>query len=83
MSNSQRAVDSSDGISSQSVARLLLVIGFLSLTFVIVVITPAEIIVTTIILSFLLMIVYLLWSLSRSVKKLNRRFERIESELND
>ena len=83
MSNSQRAVDSSDGISSQSVARLLLVIGFLSLTFVIVVITPAEIIVTGIILSFLLVIVYLLWSLSRSVKKLNRRFERIEDELND
>jgi len=83
MSNSQRAVDSSDGISSQSVARLLLVIGFLSLTFVIVVITPAEIIVTAIILSFLLVIVYLLWSLSRSVKKLNRRFERIEDELND
>jgi Flp pilus assembly protein TadB len=83
MSNSQRAVDSSDGISSQSVARLLLVIGFLSLTFVIVVIAPAEIIVTAIILSFLLVIVYLLWSLSRSVKKLNRRFERIEDELND
>ena len=83
MSDNQRAVDSSDGISSQSVARLLLVIGFLSLTFVIIVITPAEIIVTTIILSFLLVIVYSLWSLSRSVKKLNRRFERIENELND
>ena len=83
MSNNRRAVDSSDGISSRSVARLLLVIGFLSLTFVTVVITPAEIIVTTIILSFLLMTVYLLWSLSRSVKKLNRRFERIENELND
>ena len=83
MSNGQRAVDSSDGVSSQSVARLLLVTGFLSLTFVIVVITPAEIIVTAITLSFLLVIVYLLWSLSRSVKKLNRRFERIEDELND
>ena len=83
MSNDQRAVDSSGGISSRSVARLLLVIGFLSLTFVIIVITPAEIIVTTIILSFLLVIVYSLWSLSRSVKKLNRRFERIENELND
>ena len=83
MSNSQRPVDSSDGISSRSVARLLLVVGFLLLTFVIVVVTPAEIIVTTIILSFLLVIVYLLWSLSRSVKKLNRRFERIENELND
>ena len=83
MSNGQRAVNSSDGISSRSVARLLLVVGFLSLTFVTVVVTPAEIIVTTIILSFLLAIVYLLWSLSRSVKKLNRRFERIENELND
>jgi len=83
MSNNQRAVDSSDGISSRSVARLLLAIGFLSLIFVTIVVTPTEIIITTIILSFLLVIVYLLWSLSRSVKKLNRRFERIENELND
>ena len=83
MSNNQRAVDSSDGISSRSIARLLLAIGFLSLTFVIIVVTPAEIIITAIILSFLFVIVYLLWSLSRSVKKLNRRFERIENELND
>ena len=83
MSDNQRAVDSSDSISSRSIAPLLLVIGLLSVIFVTVIITPAEIIVTTIILSFLLVIVYLLWSLSRSVKKLNRKFERIENELND
>ena len=83
MSDNHRTVDSSDGISSRSIARLLLFIGFIPLTLIAAIVTPAEFVVTALILSLLLVIAYMLWSLTRSVKALNRRLERIENEVNN
>jgi len=52
-------------------------------TFITAIVSPAEFVIMTIILSLLLVIVYLLWSLSRSVVELNQRVKRIENEVDD
>ncbi|PSQ22391.1 hypothetical protein BRD04_04740 [Halobacteriales archaeon QS_9_67_17] len=66
------------GVRSRSVARVLLGAVLVSFVVVAALMAPTGLAVASGIVALLLLVVYLLWNLTRSVRELKRRVERIE-----
>ncbi|SDE93405.1 hypothetical protein [Halorientalis regularis] len=78
MSSHDEEANTSSGISSESFARLLLALLLGSFVIGTAVVAPVEFTIAAIVVSLLVVIVFQLWNLSRSVAELNRTIESIE-----
>ena len=81
MSRKGGSSDSSNGFSSQSVARLLLILILVSIIGISLVVPGIELIIEAGGIFLLLFIIYLLWDLTRSVTELNKRLKNVEEKL--